>query len=268
MVVAVVALVLVLGGVAYATIPSSSGVYTACVLYPTGTIRLIDPSQNQHCLPGVEQAISWNQIGPTGPVGATGAKGSTGPQGPKGDTGQQGSRGATGPAGPPGSVGATGPAGPPGSVGATGPAGAPGAPGAPGTPGGVKAYYTADNNDVESTDYLGDTVVGWTGTLPVGTYFVSATLRSFQTGHGNDFSSVFCSLLLNDYGVGLATGGHDAAGVKIPFDEGLTLTNLVTVSSTTDSVVVKCYVDPSDDSGANPTEVFGAMTAIPVSSVN
>jgi len=36
--------VLAAAGVAYATIPSSSGVYTGCVLKGVGTIRLIDPS--------------------------------------------------------------------------------------------------------------------------------------------------------------------------------------------------------------------------------
>ncbi|MFY9577862.1 MAG: hypothetical protein WAQ33_00920 [Gaiellaceae bacterium] len=32
------------GGVAYATIPDGNGLYTACKLNATGTIRLIDPS--------------------------------------------------------------------------------------------------------------------------------------------------------------------------------------------------------------------------------
>ena len=37
-----VVLLLVAGGIAYATIPHSSGVYTACLTTKTGTVRLID----------------------------------------------------------------------------------------------------------------------------------------------------------------------------------------------------------------------------------
>jgi hypothetical protein len=112
------------GGVAYATIPSSGNVYTACVLKHIGTIRLIDPtlpssSLMNHCTPP-ETQISWNQTGQPGPVG---------PQGPKGDTG------AAGPAGPQGPAGNDGAPGAPGAPGATGPAGPPGPQGDPGAPG-------------------------------------------------------------------------------------------------------------------------------------
>src|SRR5207248_5644801 len=40
----IVAVLAVAGGIAYAAIPDSAGVYTACKLNATGTIRLIDPS--------------------------------------------------------------------------------------------------------------------------------------------------------------------------------------------------------------------------------
>ena len=68
--------------IAYATIPDSNGVYSACKLDATGTIRLIDPSLGNtsflgHCAPW-ESQITWNQAGQPGPQGPQG------PQGPKG----------------------------------------------------------------------------------------------------------------------------------------------------------------------------------------
>jgi hypothetical protein len=101
------------GGIAYATIPSSSGVYTACVWKGLGTIRLIDPSLSRsnlesHCT-SFEQQVTWNQTGPPGQQGAPGATGPAGPQGPTGQagaTGQQGATGATGASGPTGPTGA------------------------------------------------------------------------------------------------------------------------------------------------------------------
>jgi len=60
-------------GVAYATIPDSSGVFTACQLKATGTIRLIDPSLGSNSLLGhctsLEAQISWNQRGQNGTNG-------------------------------------------------------------------------------------------------------------------------------------------------------------------------------------------------------
>jgi hypothetical protein len=139
------------GGVAYATIPSSGNVYTACVLKHIGTIRLIDPtlpssSLMNHCTPP-ETQISWNQtgqpgpVGPQGPKGDTGAAGPAGPQGPAGNDGAPGAAGPAGQQGPKGDTGAPGPAGPQGPAGndgapgATGPAGPPGPQGDPGAPG-------------------------------------------------------------------------------------------------------------------------------------
>jgi hypothetical protein len=60
----------VLGGVAYAAIPDAGGVYTACRLNATGTIRLIDPSLGSsnllgHCV-ALESKITWNQTGQAG----------------------------------------------------------------------------------------------------------------------------------------------------------------------------------------------------------
>ena len=75
----------VAGGIAYATIPDSGGVYNACLLKATGTIRLIDtslPSHDfrSHCT-AFEEPISWNA------KGQPGVQGPPGPQGLKGDKG-------------------------------------------------------------------------------------------------------------------------------------------------------------------------------------
>ena len=126
----IVAALAIAGGVAYAAIPDGAGVYTACKLKATGTIRLIDtslPDTNLlgHCT-SFETQISWNaqgQPGAAGPQGPKGDPGDTGPQGPKGDAG------GTGPQGPAGATGPAGPAGPQGPRGATGPAGPQGAAG-------------------------------------------------------------------------------------------------------------------------------------------
>ena len=70
---------LAVAGVAYAAIPDSAGVYTACRLNGIGTIRLIDPSSPStsllsHCT-AIETQISWNQKGQKGETGAPGKDG-------------------------------------------------------------------------------------------------------------------------------------------------------------------------------------------------
>ncbi len=123
-------------GIAYAAIPDSSGMYTACMLNRIGTIRLIDPSLPasnlmSHCA-RFETQITFNQQGPQGlpgPQGTQGAQGAQGPAGPAGSpgpTGPPGPTGNSGAQGPPGPQGDPGPAGPPGlkgDTGAQGPAG-------------------------------------------------------------------------------------------------------------------------------------------------
>jgi hypothetical protein len=116
-----VALVAIVGGIAYATIPSTGGVYTACMLNNVGTIRLIDPSLpstnlQSHCT-SLETRINWNQQGQPGPAGVPGPTGGTGPQGPQGPKGDTGSQGATGPQGQQGPKGDAGPQGPAGADG-------------------------------------------------------------------------------------------------------------------------------------------------------
>jgi hypothetical protein len=105
--VAVVAMVLALGGVGWAAIPDSGGVIHGCYQKEHGQLRVIDSEQQQSCKHS-EVALNWSQTGPQGPAG---------PQGPKGDTGAigpQGPAGTQGPAGPQGAQGATGPQGPTG----------------------------------------------------------------------------------------------------------------------------------------------------------
>ena len=56
------ALVGFLFGVAVASIPSSSGVISACYSTSTGALRVID-APTKHCASG-ERALSWNKTGP------------------------------------------------------------------------------------------------------------------------------------------------------------------------------------------------------------
>ena len=65
---AIVALLTVAGGVAYATIPDSNGVIHGCYDSKSGALRVIDPSTSQTCL-NKETAVTWNQTGPQGPAG-------------------------------------------------------------------------------------------------------------------------------------------------------------------------------------------------------
>jgi len=67
---------LIFGGIAYASIPDSSGVIHGCYKNSTGSLKVIDDS-SQTCASG-ETALNWNQTGP---------QGATGPQGPQGPSG-------------------------------------------------------------------------------------------------------------------------------------------------------------------------------------
>jgi hypothetical protein len=93
---------LALGGIAYASIPDSSGVIHACYntgSNPSGALRVIDTAKGVTCSRN-EKPIAWNQAGPQGPQGPegpTGSRGSTGPTGPLGVTGATGPTGPTGP---------------------------------------------------------------------------------------------------------------------------------------------------------------------------
>lgn len=69
--------VLVLGIIAYASIPDANGVIHGCYKKSGGTLRVIDDATSQ-CDSRAETAIQWSQTGPQGPQGPTG------PQGPAG----------------------------------------------------------------------------------------------------------------------------------------------------------------------------------------
>jgi hypothetical protein len=87
--IAVVAGLVLAGGVAYASIPDAAGVIHGCYQKVNGQLRVIDTSRGGTCSPS-ENALSWNQTGPTGaqgPTGPTGAKGATGATGPTGAAG-------------------------------------------------------------------------------------------------------------------------------------------------------------------------------------
>jgi hypothetical protein len=91
---------LVVAGVAHATIPDSSGAIHGCYARSGGSLRVIDASVT-NCKAG-ETSLDWNvqgQRGPQGPQGADGPAGPSGPQGPQGPTGSQGSTGPQGPSG-------------------------------------------------------------------------------------------------------------------------------------------------------------------------
>ncbi len=118
------------GGVAWATIPNENGVYTACKLNATGTIRLIDPSGPSTSLLSRcttrETQITWNQKGPKGEPGGAGANGTNGVDGTNGADGAKGDPclatdpGCIGPKGDTGAAGAQGPQGEPGPQGPAG----------------------------------------------------------------------------------------------------------------------------------------------------
>jgi len=74
-----VACALVMGGIAYASIPGPDGVIHGCYL-TNGNLRVIDSAAS--CKSN-ETSLNWNQQGVTGPSGPTGATGPTGPTGAK-----------------------------------------------------------------------------------------------------------------------------------------------------------------------------------------
>jgi hypothetical protein len=71
------------GGIAYASIPDSSGVIHGCYKAnangnPTALSVIDTAGSGGHC-PTNQKALDWNQTGPQGPTGATGATGPAGP---------------------------------------------------------------------------------------------------------------------------------------------------------------------------------------------
>ena len=94
---AAVATALMAGGIAYASIPDSSGAIHSCYTKSGGALRVID-SAVTNCK-STETSLNWNQTGPPGPPGANGNNGTNGTNGKDGATGPTGPSGPTGPAG-------------------------------------------------------------------------------------------------------------------------------------------------------------------------
>ena len=81
MVIAVIALLVALGGMAAASIPGKGGVITACYLKTGGSLRVLNasrPAASGRCHRN-ERTLTWNQLGRQG---IRGVKGHTGPPGP------------------------------------------------------------------------------------------------------------------------------------------------------------------------------------------
>jgi len=77
------AVLLLVGGIAYASIPDGSGVIHGCYKTTnpaTGSVIVIDSDVGQSCPSGFTP-LNWNQTGPQGPAGPAG------PQGPQGSPG-------------------------------------------------------------------------------------------------------------------------------------------------------------------------------------
>jgi hypothetical protein len=85
-----IALLVAVGGVAFASIPDSSGVVHACYQKKGGGLRVIGGGKCRKS----EKSLAWSQQGRQGLQGVNGAQGIQGAQGAKGEKGQ------TGPAGP------------------------------------------------------------------------------------------------------------------------------------------------------------------------
>ena len=56
-----------LGGLAYASIGSDTGVIVACYQNDSGQLRVVTPT-GKDCNANSETALSWNQQGPPGPA--------------------------------------------------------------------------------------------------------------------------------------------------------------------------------------------------------
>lgn len=205
---ALMAVAIVAGGVASASIPNSvTGVITGCYKPSDGKLRVIDAQSGSVCASG-ESTVTWNQTGPQGPAGPQGPQGvkgdtgDTGPAGPQGDQGVKGDTGDTGPAGPAGPQGEqgvpgpqgvkgdTGPAGPQGPKGDKGDTGAPGATGAngatgPAGPQGATGTFSTANTQLvtQFTPVVGQTTQAFAN-CPSGTHIVSG---GYVYGHNYPF---------------------------------------------------------------------------------
>jgi hypothetical protein len=70
----VAAALLLVGGIAVASIPDASGVIHGCRKNSDGQLRVIDSDLGQTCATGWTP-LNWSQTGPQGPAGAAGVSG-------------------------------------------------------------------------------------------------------------------------------------------------------------------------------------------------
>jgi hypothetical protein len=103
----VLALAVAAAASAWAAIPGSNGVISACYVPGVGVPRIIDAEAGKKCVTGVERPIAWNVQGPKGDTGDPGPQGIPGPQGPVGPKGEKGDKGDQGLPGPAGTSTAT-----------------------------------------------------------------------------------------------------------------------------------------------------------------
>jgi hypothetical protein len=90
-----VALLVVLGGVAWAAIPGPNGIIHACYKRRGGALRVINTSAHAKC--GHREAeLNWSETGPPGPRGGRGLMGARGLTGARGAVGPAGSNGTDG----------------------------------------------------------------------------------------------------------------------------------------------------------------------------
>ena len=155
-----IAAALVVGGVAFATIPDSGGVIHGCYAKSGGALRVIDAGVT-NCKTG-ETSLDWNLQGQQGPVG------------PKGDSGPQG------PAGPQGPQGTTGPQGPAGQQG----------------PSGLSHGYLASSDQVPVAQFPAYSNVGSIASVPAGTYMITGQVNLHDLNSSNEPAG-FCHVSVN-----------------------------------------------------------------------
>lgn len=249
MVVSIVAVVVGLGGVAWAGVAASGSsprVIHACVQHAEKGLtarELFLPLHGAACPKG-ETPISWGKIGPEGPqgprgetglqgpesrnvsVGAAGPEGPMGREGPEGRPGEPGREGRPGPYGPAGAEGPMGPEGREGREGRIGESGKEGPEGREGRIGQTgkegppgptaSAFGSASGATLSSAEYA--IVAQKTIELSV-TSVIDATASAYATA-SSSAEEAACGLYLEGKEIGLAShvtvlGAGDSVSMSV-----------------------------------------------------
>ena len=232
------AIVAVLITAAVSGVVASNAATTTIYACVSKTSSLTKVSTKPHACPKGTLKLSWGGSGTKGETGAKGEQGAAGPQGYVGEQGQAGPAGAQGPAGEQGPAGAQGPAG------------------QNGLDGSGLTIYSANDGGQDNN------ILGWSGTtaayelattptVPVGTYYVSAT-SGLRYGSGADY----CWINMDSFGHWGVAAGVDVMG------EHSTAVSAVVYVGTPGTLSFSCYGDP------NTTNFATQLTAVKVSSVN